>query len=810
MNTYDTNTNQQTVPVVPLRGGAVFPGITTTITIGRPSSLAAAQAAVQAGGKLIVAIQYKAEVEKPHQEDLAPIAILTEVRDILRSPQMGMVQMLADLKHRVSLDEISETEPFLIGSYSELDDLVDDDDPQPLLETIAYLEEYADTLGDANQQILAATRSRKTAGSLADYLAGLLNIPFEMELELLANLDGADRLAKVREYLENELRVAEIRTKIEGEARDGANQAQREYLLREQMRAIRRELGEEAEDPIEELRQKIEESNMPEEVHKRATKELDRLGAQNPQSAEAGVIRTYLETLVDLPWDKSTADNLDLAHVRQVLDEDHYGLDDVKERIVEYVAVRKLAGENMRGAIINLNGPPGVGKTSIASSIARAMGRKMARISLGGVRDEAEIRGHRRTYIGALPGRVIRALRDVQVNNPVIILDEIDKVGSSWRGDPSSALLEVLDPEQNDSFTDHYLEVPFDLSQVIFVTTSNQKENIPAALYDRMETIDMPGYIENEKLNIAQRHLVPKQVQAHGIGDEIDVSFTDEAVSKVVRHYTREAGVRQLERRLGTLVRKVAVKVASDEDGPFEITAVDVREHLGPEKVRYNRAEERDEIGVSTGLAVSQIGGDVLSIEVSLSEGKGKVLLTGSLGDVMQESAQAALTYARAHARQLRLEPAVFDKMNIHIHVPAGATPKDGPSAGIALTTAVVSAFTNRPVRRDVAMTGEVTLRGKVLEIGGLKGKTIAAHRAGIKTVLLPQDNAKDIPELPEQVRAELDLVPVKHMDEVLEIALLEATAPPVQPPSGDEHEGLPLPPAQGSLGDAPLQAHGR
>ncbi len=807
-----TNETPKIVPIVPLRGGAVFPGITTTITIGRPSSLAAAQAAVQAGGELIVAIQYKADVEKPHQEDLLPVAILAEVRDILRSPQLGMVQMLAEHKHRVTLDEVTETEPFLTGSYELLTSETDDSDPQPLLETIAYLEEYAEALGDANQQIMAATRSHRTAGSLADYLSGLLNLPFEMELDLLTNLDGADRLTKVRDYIENELRVAEIRNLIEGEARDGANKAQREYLLREQMRAIRRELGEEEDDPISELRQKIEEANMPEEVQKRAQKELDRYASQNPQSAEAGVIRTYLDTLLDLPWDKSTEDNLDLTHVREVLDEDHYGLDDVKERIVEYVAVRKLAGEHMRGAIINLNGPPGVGKTSIASSIARAMGRKTARISLGGVRDEAEIRGHRRTYIGALPGRIIRALRDVQVNNPIIILDEIDKVGSDWRGDPSSALLEVLDPEQNDSFTDHYLEVPFDLSQVIFVTTSNQKEKIPAALYDRMESIDMPGYIEDEKIRIAQRHLVPKQIKAHGITAEIGVTFVDEAVRQTVRYYTREAGVRQLERQLGTLVRKVAVKVANDEAGPFEITAVEVREHLGPEKVSYGRAEERDEIGVSTGLAVSQVGGDVLPIEVSLSEGKGEVRLTGSLGDVMRESAQAALTYARANARALGLEPAVFDQMNIHIHVPTGATPKDGPSAGIALTTAVVSAFTNRPVRRDVAMTGEVTLRGKVLEIGGLKGKSIAAHRAGIKTVLLPQDNAKDIPDLPEQVRQELDLIPVKHMDEVLEIALLEATAPPIQLRPDNNHargdlDSLPLPPSNGGLGDAPLQA---
>ncbi|MEM8860579.1 MAG: endopeptidase La [Chloroflexota bacterium] len=450
-----------------------------------------------------------------------------------------------------------------------------------------------------------------------------------------------------------------------------------------------------------------------------------------------------------------------------------------KVRIVEFVAVRKLAGNKMKGAIINLNGPPGVGKTSIAQSVARAIGRKMVRISLGGVRDEAEIRGHRRTYIGALPGRLIRALRDVQTNNPVIVLDEIDKVGSDFRGDPSSALLEVLDPEQNGTFQDHYLEVPFDLSQVIFITTSNEAGRISAPLFDRMETIDMAGYIEDEKLEISKNHLIRKQLKGHGIIEEdVDVSVEDEALRLLIRRYTREAGVRQLERRIGSLVRKVAVKVAGEEEGPFVVTADDVREYLGPEKFRYGKAEERDEVGVATGLAVSSVGGDVLAIEVSLSEGTGRVQLTGSLGDVMRESAQAALTYARTNARSLGLDPAVFDKANIHIHVPDGATPKDGPSAGIALSTAIISAFTNRPIRRDVAMTGEVTLRGKVLEIGGLKGKTIAAHRAGIKTVLLPRDNARDIPELPDRVKDEVELIPVEHLNLVLDVALLDPIGP--------------------------------
>lgn len=800
------------IPVVPIRGGAVFPGVTTTIAIGRRRSLAAAQAASRGDGKLLITVQYNPEVEVPGETDLVPIGILANVRDVLRAPQAGGVQMLVELKERVRFTGISQTDPHMTGTYTPLEDEprpLNDIDVQMMADAIAHLETYAEAMGEINQQVLTATRSRRTIGELADYLAGLLNLPFGLALELFTELDGAKRLDKIRDYLEQELRIAQIRSDIEGEARDGANKAQREFLLREQMKAIRRELGEEPESAADELRQKVDAAGMPEAVYERVNKELKRLNGQNPQSAEAGVIRNWIETLADLPWSNSTEDNFDLKHVRQVLDEDHYGLGEVKERIVEFVAVRKLAGNNMKGAIINLNGPPGVGKTSIAQSVARAMGRKMVRISLGGVRDEAEIRGHRRTYIGALPGRLIRALRDVKTNNPVIVLDEIDKVGADFRGDPSSALLEVLDPEQNSHFQDHYLEVPFDLSQVIFITTSNEAGRISAPLYDRMETIDMAGYIEDEKLEIAKTHLIRKQVAGHGV-EQDQVHIEDEALRLVIRRYTREAGVRQLERRVGSLVRKVAVKIAAEEEGPFTVTADDVRNYLGPEKFRYGKAEEQDEVGVATGLAVSSVGGDVLAIEVSLSEGNGKVQLTGSLGDVMRESAQAALTYARTNARSLGLDPAVFDKANIHIHVPDGATPKDGPSAGIALSTAIISAFTNRPTRRDVAMTGEVTLRGKVLEIGGLKGKAIAAHRAGIKTVLLPRDNARDIPELPDTVRNEVDLIPVKHLNQVLEVALLEPIAPAftvVTPIEQAVPDGGKIPAGKRDVPDNPMMA---
>ena len=791
------------IPVVPLRGGTVFPGVTTTVSIGRRTSLAAVQAAIELGGDLLIAVQRDAETETPATDDVFPVGILATARDMLRTP-VG-IQMVVELRRRVRLVSIEGNDPFLIGRYEELaeEDAVDED---MKLEAIAYLEQYIQLIGEANQQVMTVTRASKTAGELADYIAGLLNLPFDVEVGLLSNLNGRSRLETILEHLRQEVRIADIRSKIQSDARDGAEKAQRDYMLREQMKAIRKELGDDGEDAPDDLRTQIENAGMPEKVLERALSELKRLEYQGQQSAEASVIRTYLEWLVELPWTNETEDNFDIAHVREVLDQDHYGLEDVKERIVEYVAVRKLAGKDMKGAIINLNGPPGVGKTSIATSVARAIGREMVRISLGGVRDEAEIRGHRRTYIGAMPGRIIRALRDAGTRNPVIVLDEIDKVGADWRGDPSSALLEVLDPEQNHSFTDHYLEAPFDLSQVIFITTSNQLSTIPGPLLDRMETITMPGYIEEEKMGIAQGFLLKKQLAGHGIHD-IEVTMEAEALQKMIRHHTREAGVRQLERQIGSVVRKLAVKIAGGETGAFRVTAVSIPNYLGPDKFHHGTAEEEDEIGVVTGLAVNAFGGDTLSIEVSLSEGNGRITMTGSLGDVMRESAQAALTYARANARTLGLEPSIFDQVNLHIHVPEGAVPKDGPSAGIGMATAIISAFTRRPVRRDVAMTGEVTLRGKVLAIGGLKEKAIAAHRAGILTVLLPKDNAKDIPDLPQRVRDDLTLIPVSHLDQVLPIALLSSDEPPFSVEIRPGKLEMPIPPVNGGLKEKSVHA---
>ena len=774
---HPVNIGSRNVPAVPLRGGAVFPGGVTTISIGRKRSLKAAQAAHDHHSDIVILIQYDPEVEEPDDADLAPIGILASVRDLMRAPQQG-VQMLVELKRRVRFEGITKQEPYFLARYSEMEEASDGHPVELMAEAIALLEEYAHILGEVNRQVLANLRAKPTAGRLADYMAGLLNMPLDLEIELLSAGDGEVRLAKVVNYLKQELQIAEIRNQIQQDARDGADQAQREFLLREQMKAIQRELGDDNESIIDEMIRKIAEAELPPLVLARAQKELKRLERQGDQSAESSVIRTYLEWLVELPWNTLSEDKMDVDHVREVLDEDHFGLEDIKDRIVEYVAVRKLAGNTMRGAIINLNGPPGVGKTSIAQSVARAMGRQMVRISLGGVRDESEIRGHRRTYIGAMPGRLIRALRDVDSRNPVIVLDEIDKVGSDWRGDPSSALLEVLDPEQNGSFTDHYLEVPFDLSQTIFITTSNTTNTIPAPLLDRMETLQMTGYIEDEKVEIARQYLIRKQLDGHGVADK-GITFEESALRRIIRHYTYEAGVRQLERQLGTLVRKVAVRVARGVEGPFTITSADVEEHLGSERFQYGKAEETDEIGVVTGLGVIGYSSDTLKIELRVSEGKGKVTLTGSLGDVMKESAQTALSYVRTHAHDHGLDPRIFDKTDIHIHMPAGAQPKEGPSAGIALTTAIISVYSNRPVRRDVAMTGEVTLRGKVLPIGGLKAKTIAAHRAGIKTVIFPKENARDIPELVEKVREDLELVTAAHISEVLKAALLPAVGDP-------------------------------
>jgi ATP-dependent Lon protease len=719
------------------------------------------------------------DAELNEEYELCRVGVIAEVGHRLTRPG-GHSHVILQGVARGVVEEVVQQDPYVVARVVRRDDPVEGspEAEAAMSAVMEQVESYISMLPNVPEEVLTMVRSVEEPGWLADLIAFSPEFAPEQRQELLEILEPVPRLRRLSVMIQKRLNVLNLRQQIQHEAQAGMDRQQREYFLREQMRAIQKELGEGSseETVAAELRQKIEAAGMPEEVKAKALVQVDRLEQQHPFSPEIGVIRTYLEWLTELPWSVLTEDRLDLNEAARILEADHYGLDKVKERIVEYIAVRKLAGEKLRAPIICFVGPPGVGKTSLGRSIARAIGRNYVRMSLGGVRDEAEIRGHRRTYVGAMPGRVIKALRDAKSRNPVVVLDEIDKVGSdAFRGDPSSALLEVLDPEQNATFSDHYLEVPFDLSKAIFITTANLLEPIPPALRDRMEIIEVSGYTEIEKLAIARNFLLPKALESHGLNAE-QLEVTDDALRRLIREYTEESGVRNLERELGSLARKVARKFAGD-DPPERMTidAPDLHGYLGVPRYEFGLAEEQDEVGVATGAAVTSVGGDLLSIEVTMMEGKGDLILTGQLGEVMQESARAAISYARSRAAMLGLEPGYFDKRNIHIHIPAGAIPKDGPSAGITIATALISALTGRQVRKDVAMTGEVTLRGKVLPIGGLREKTLAAHRGGIKTFILPKRNAKDLAELPEVVRNELELVQVSSLDEVLAVALLPA-----------------------------------
>ena len=714
--------------------------------------------------------------------ELCPVGVVAEVGQRMSRPG-GHAHVMLQGVARGQVDELVQQDPYLVAR------VVVHDDPTPvgneaeaaMTAALEQVESYISMLPNVPEEVLTMVRSVEEPGWLADLIAFSPEFSSEQRQELLEVLDPVARLRRLSVMIQKRLNVLNLRQQIQTEAQAGMDKQQREYYLREQLRAIQKELGEGSSEAIvaNELREKIEAAGMPDEVRAKALVQVERLEQQHPFSPEIGVIRGYLEWLVDLPWSTETVDRLDLAEAAAVLEADHYGLEKVKERILEFIAVRKLAGDKLRAPILCFVGPPGVGKTSLGRSIARAIGRNYVRMSLGGVRDEAEIRGHRRTYVGAMPGRVIKALKDAKSRNPVLVLDEIDKVGSdAFRGDPSSALLEVLDPEQNTTFSDHYLEVPFDLSKVIFITTANLLEPIPPALRDRMEVIEVSGYTEVEKLAIARHFLLPKALGAHGL-EAAQIEVTDEALRRMIREYTEESGVRNLEREIGALCRKAARRFAGDDPpGRIVVDAADVGDFLGVPRYEFGLAEEQDEAGVATGAAVTSVGGDLLGIEVLVMEGKGDLVLTGQLGDVMQESARAALSYARSRAAEFGLEANFFDKHNIHVHVPAGAIPKDGPSAGITMATALISALTGRRVRKDVAMTGEITLRGKVLPVGGLREKTVAAHRGGIKTFLLPRRNAKDLAELPAVVKEGMELIQVGTLDEVLAVALLPAESP--------------------------------
>jgi ATP-dependent Lon protease len=762
------------LPLVALRETVIFPEMIVPLQVGREKSVNALNAAVAGSSLIALVTQRRAE-----QEEITDPAELYEVGTLAKIAQVvqlqdGTVRAIVQGQGRLRLHGFTETSPYLLARVEELPDIAPTGvEIEALMKTVqGQIEQYVQSGAPVPPEAAVAARNITEPGLLADMVAYSPDMTTEQRQELLETVDVVERLKLCSGFLARQVEILELKGKIQSEVKSEMDKTQREYILREQLKAIQRELGED--DPqqaeIHELREKVESSGMPDEVRARALKEVDRMSRIPSASPEVGVIRTYVDWLVGLPWTMSTTDNLDIREAAKILDEDHYGLEKVKERILEYLAVRALA-DTIRSPILCFVGPPGVGKTSLGKSIARAMGRKFVRMSLGGVHDEAEIRGHRRTYIGALPGRVIQSVKTAGTNNPVFMLDEVDKLGMDFRGDPSSALLEVLDPEQNNTFQDNYLEVPFDLTKVLFITTANLLDPIPPPLRDRMEVIGLPGYTQLEKVEIAKRFLLPKQLHNHGLTEK-HIEITDEAFVTLVQAYTHEAGVRNLEREIANVMRKVARRVA---EGRKRKTVVDNRkliEFLGPPRFEYGELEAEDQTGAATGLVVTEVGGDVVAVEVTKMEGREDFILTGQLGDVMKESARAALSWIRANATRLGVERETFEKNTLHIHVPAGAIPKDGPSAGITMATAMVSALTGIPVRKDVAMTGEITLRGRVLPIGGLKSKILAAHLSGARVVILPKKNEKDLQDIPDEIRKQIKLILVESMDQVLESAL--------------------------------------
>ncbi len=759
------------IPMLPLRGVLVFPYTVIHLDVGRKKSINAIEEAMLDNKEIFLATQKEAQTDEPEESDIFTVGTVAEVRQILKMPG-GTMRVLVEGLYRAEIDEYMSHEPYVqvkIREYRE-EEMEKDSEIEALMRTlISQFEQYVRMSKKIPPETVVSVVAIEEPGRLADVIASHLNLKITEKQEILEALHVDKRLEYLCEILAKEMEVLEIERKINIRVRKQMEKTQKEYYLREQMKAIQKELGEKDErtSEVEELKERIMKAKLPKEAHEKAFKELERLEKMPPMVAEAVVVRNYLDWLLSLPWSMETKDRLDLNMAEDILDRDHYGLEKPKERIIEYLAIRKLA-KKMKGPILCLVGPPGVGKTSLGKSVAHALGRKFVRMSLGGIRDEAEIRGHRRTYVGSMPGRVLQGIKQAGSKNPVFLLDEIDKMTMDFRGDPASALLEVLDPEQNSTFSDHYLEIPFDLSKVMFITTANSVYGIPRPLLDRMEIIELGGYTEEDKVHIAIDYLIPKQVKEHGLKD-INITFSEGAIRKIIREYTREAGVRSLERQIASICRKVARKVVEDKNAYVNVTANSIVKLLGAEKYRYGLAEQQNQVGVGTGLAWTETGGDILSIEVALLKGKGNLTLTGKLGDVMKESAQAALTYVRSRAESLNIDPEIKDKYDIHVHVPEGAIPKDGPSAGITIATALASAMSGIPVKSNVAMTGEITLRGRVLPIGGVKEKVLAAHRAGIDTIILPIDNKKDLAEIPDNIRRKMRFVLVGHMDEVLE-----------------------------------------
>ena len=763
------------LPIMPLPDTVIYPHIVAPLLVTEEHLIKLIDDAL-AGDRIIGIVAAKDEEGDPVPENLYDIGSAVAVARMFKLPD-GEMQLLVQGIARIRVEEYTQTEPYLKAKVERLSDKMEDTvEVEGLARNALNLfRQIVDMAPYLPDEIFAAAMNVSDPNDLSDFLAANINLDTAQKQELLEELDVKERLRDLTVFLNHEVEVLEIGSKIQDQVQSELSKGQREFFLREQMKAIQKELGEADEKTMEinELREAIEEKGMPDEARKEADRELDRLANMPSAAAEYTVARTYLDWMVNLPWNVSTEDNLDVKRAAKILDEDHYDLEKIKDRVVEYLAVRNIK-EDTKGPILCFVGPPGVGKTSLGQSIARALGRKFHRVSLGGVRDEAEIRGHRRTYVGALPGRIIQGLRKAGTNNPVFMLDEVDKLGVDFRGDPAAALLEVLDPEQNHAFSDHYLDVQFDLSRVIFITTANVLFTIPPALQDRMEVLELPGYTEPEKVKIAQQFLVPRQLEEHGL-EEANLQIDESALHGIVRNYTREAGVRNLEREIAAICRKTARKVAEGEKGPFEVTNDDLHDMLGPIRFRQEVIEQEDEAGVATGLAWTEFGGDVLFVEAESFPGKGRLSLTGKLGEVMQESAKAAVTYARVNAEKLGIDDEFFEKNDLHVHIPAGAIPKDGPSAGVTMAVALVSDITGRPVVKDIAMTGEITLRGKVLPVGGVKQKVLAAHRAGVKKVIMPEENRKDLEEVPEFVKEELEFSFVSDINEIIGQVLMDA-----------------------------------
>ena len=769
------------IPCLPLRGLTVFPYMVLHFDVGRQKSIAALEEAMINDQELLLVTQKDAKMDDPGFDDIYHVGTVSKIKQLLKLPG-DTIRVLVEGLRRGRIVECIFTDPYFEVKIEEIEET----DPEPgnleqealMRSMLDIFEDYVKLGNRVSPDTLISVNAVEKPGQLADIIAANVLVKIEDKQSILEAFDPRDRLEKLYGILTREIQILEIERKINQRVKKQIDKLQREYYLREQLKAIQKELGEKdgIGEEVDEYRRKIEEAQLPEEAYEKAMKELDRLSRMPQGSPEIGIIRTYLDWLVELPWNVETEDNTDIKRAAKILDEDHYGLEKVKERVLEYLAVHQLT-QQMKGPILCFVGPPGVGKTSIARSIARALNRKFVRMSLGGVRDEAEIRGHRRTYVGAIPGRIIASIKQAGTRNPVFLFDEIDKMSSDFRGDPASAMLEVLDPEQNFAFRDHYLEVPFDLSKVMFLTTANTLETIPRPLLDRMEVIHISGYTEEEKLHIASRYLIPKQVREHGL-KEGSVQIPERAIRDIINYYTREAGVRNLERQIATICRKAARQILETNQQRVRITGGNLKRYLGVPIYRYEKAGQHDQAGIVTGLAWTAVGGETLLVEAIHMPGTGKLVLTGQLGDIMKESAQAGFSYIRSKVRDFGIDPDFYNNTDIHVHIPEGAIPKDGPSAGITMTTAIISALTGIPARSDVAMTGEITLRGRVLPIGGLKEKVLAAHRAGITKVIIPAENEKDMREIPENVKRKVKIVLVEHMDQVLEHALVEVPKP--------------------------------